>query len=106
MTTKTVTLDFGVTDITATVTLVDEPPRGPMACPMCSEAADSELTRMTMCSRCQDSASDCAACTQPAVTEADYQAVVNDDVPAREAGESGWWWDCMDDAAARMWDFK
>ena len=107
MNTKTIQLDFGDDNIEATVTFEDEPPRGPMACPMCSEAADSELTRMTMCSRCQDSASDCAACTQPAVTEADYQAVVNDDVPAREAGESGWWWDSMeDDAAARMWDFR
>lgn len=81
MNTKTIHLDFGDDNIEATVTFEDEPPRGPMACPMCSEAADSELTRMTMCSRCQDSASDCAACTQPAVTEADYQAVVNDDDP-------------------------
>jgi hypothetical protein len=104
MTTKTVTLDFGDDNIEATVTLVDEPPRGPMACPMCSEAAVSELTHVTMCSRCQDSASDCAACTPPAVTEADYQAVVNDDVSAREAGEDGWWWE--DDTAARMWDFR
>lgn len=107
MTTKTVTLDFGDDNIEATVTFVDEPPRGPMACPMCSEAADSELTRMTMCSRCQDSASDCAACTQPAATEADYQAVVNDDVSAREASEDGWWWDTMEeDAAAAMWGFR
>ena len=71
-----------------------------------TDTQEPELTRMTMCSRCQDSASDCAACAQPAVTEADYQAVVNDDVPAREAGESGWWWDCEPDDAARMWDFK
>jgi len=41
--------------------------------------------------------------TRPA---ADWMAVVNDDVSAREANESGWWWDCMDDDAARMWDFK
>ena len=106
MTTKTVTLDFGTTGIEATVTLVDEPPRAPMACPMCSEAADSELTRMTMCSRCQDSATECSTCTPPAVTAADYQAVVIDDVPAREAGEAGWRWDCEPDDAARMWDFK
>lgn len=64
MTTKTVTLDFGTTDVTATVTLVDESPRR------------------------------------------DWMAVVIDDVPAREAGESGWWWDSPEDDAARMWDFK
>lgn len=68
MTTKTVTLDFGVPTIAATVTFEDESPG--------------------------------------ARTAADWMAVVNDDVPAREANESGWWWDCMDDAAARMWDFK
>ena len=65
MTTKTVTLDFGTTDVTATVTLIDELPA------------------------------------------ADWMAVVIDDAPAREAGESGWWWDAMeDDAAARAWDFR
>ncbi len=68
MTTKTVTLDFGVPTVAATVTFEDESPG--------------------------------------ARTAADWMAVVNDDVPAREANESGWWWDCMDDAAARMWDFK
>ena len=67
-TTKTVTLDFGVTDVTATITFEEESPG-----------------------------------TRPA---ADWMAVVNDDVPAREANESGWWWDCMNDDAARMWDFK
>lgn len=103
MSTKTIHLDFGDDNIEATVTFEDEPPRGPMACPMCSEAADSELTRMTMCSQCQDSASDCATCAPPA---ADWLAVVNDDVPAREANEGGWWWESMDDDAARMWDFK
>lgn len=70
MTTKTVTLDFGVTDITATVTFEDESPWKPGARP------------------------------------ADWLAVVNDDVPAREANESGWWWESMSDDAARMWDFK
>lgn len=39
-------------------------------------------------------------------TAADWMAVTHDDVPAREANESGWWWDCMSDDAARMWDFK
>lgn len=68
MTTKTVTLDFGVNTITATITFEDESPAA-----------------------------------RPA---ADWMAVVNDDVPAREANESGWWWDCMSDDAARMWDFK
>lgn len=68
MTTKTVTLDFGVTDVTATITFEEEPPGA-----------------------------------RPA---ADWMAVVNDDVSAREANESGWWWDCMNDDAARMWDFK
>jgi len=63
MTTKTITLDFGTTDVTATVTLVDELPA------------------------------------------ADWMAVVIDDVPAREAGDSGWWWEDMD-PAARMWDFR
>lgn len=71
MTTKTVTLDFGVTDVTATITFEDESPWKP--------------------------------CARPA---ADWMAVVNDDVSAREANESGWWWDCMNDDAARMWDFK
>lgn len=70
-TTKTVTLDFGVTDVTATITFEDESPWKP--------------------------------CARPA---ADWMAVVNDDVSAREANESGWWWDCMNDDAARMWDFK
>lgn len=69
MTTKTVTLDFGVPYVAATVTFEDESPGA-----------------------------------RPA---ADWLAVVNDDVPAREAGETGWWWDAMEeDAAARMWDFR
>lgn len=72
MTTKTVTLDFGVTAVAATVTFEDESPWKPGARPA-----------------------------------ADWMAVVNDDVPAREANESGWWWDALeDDAAARAWDFR
>lgn len=67
-TTKTVTLDFGVPTVAATITFEEESPG--------------------------------------ARTAADWMAVVNDDVPAREANESGWWWDCMNDDAARMWDFK
>ncbi len=102
-TTKTVTLDFGVPAVAATVTFEDELPQGPTGCPMCSEVTASEPAFLTMCARCQDSAADCATCAPPA---ADWLAVVNDDVPAREAGEGGWWWESMDDAAARMWDFK
>ena len=67
-TTKTVTLDFGVPTVAATIAFEEESPG-----------------------------------TRPA---ADWMAVVNDDVPAREANESGWWWESMDDDAARMWDFK
>lgn len=97
MTTKTVTLDFGVPDVTATITFEEEPPRGPDACPMCSEATGSEPAFLTACSRCQDSATECSTCN-PAVI---------DDAPTREAnGGDGWWWDCMSDDAARMWDFK
>ena len=70
-TTTTVTLDFGVPAVAATVTFEDESPWKPGA-----------------------------------RTAADWMAVTHDDVPAREANESGWWWDCMSDDAARMWDFK
>ena len=68
MTTKTITLDFGVNTIAATITFEDELPG--------------------------------------ARPVADWMAVETDDVSAREAGESGWWWEAMDDSAARMWDFK
>ena len=46
MTTKTVTLDFGVPAVAATVTFEEEPPRGPDACPMCSEAVS--YTHLTL----------------------------------------------------------
>ena len=63
--TKTISLDFGIPDVEATITFEDEPPREPAGCPMCAEVAASEPTRMTMCSRCGDDAADCATCTPP-----------------------------------------
>ncbi len=75
--TKTVSLDFGVPDVVATITFDVEPPRELVGCPMCAEAAVSELAHMTMCSQCGDDASDCAACTPPAV-ESVYAAIIHD----------------------------
>ena len=99
--TKTVSLDFGVLDIVATVAREDEPPREPIGCPMCSEAAVSELTHMTMCSQCQDSAAECATCGPPAVAleEGPVQPEGPDDRPRG-------WYVADEDAAAAMWGFR
>lgn len=99
--TKTVSLDFGALDVVATVTLEEEPPRPSIGCPMCSEAAVSELAFLTMCSQCQDSAAECAICGPPAVAleEGPVQPEGPDDRPR------GW---CIGfrDTAAEMWGFR
>lgn len=99
--TKTVSLDFGIPDVVATITLEEEPPRPPTACPMCSEAAGSELIYQTMCSQCQDSAAECSTCTPPAgaLEEGPVQ-------PEGPDGRSQGWYVADEDAAAAMWDFR
>ena len=99
--TKTISLDFGVPDVVATITFEDEPPREPVGCPMCSEAAVSELAFLTMCSQCQDSAAECSTCTPPAVTLGEVPA------KAEAPGDRAQGWYLADeDAAAAMWGFR
>ena len=99
--TKTVSLDFGIPDVVATITLEEEPPRPSISCPACSEAASSELTYQTMCSQCQDSAAECSACGPPAGTleEGPVQ-------PEGPDGRGQGWYVGDEDAAAAMWDFR
>mgnify|MGYP007014607740 CR=1 FL=1 len=99
--TKTVSLDFGIPDVVATITFEDEPPREPVGCPMCSEAASSELTFLTVCSQCQDSAAECAICA-PTVGTLEEGPVQPEGPDGRGQG----WYVGDEDAAAAMWDFR
>lgn len=99
--TKTIRLDFGVPDVEATITFEEEPPREPVGCPMCSEAAASELAFLTMCSQCGDDAADCATCTPPAVTGGVVPA--QQEEPDTRAQD---WYIAEEDTAAEMWDFR
>lgn len=99
--TKTISLDFGIPDVEATITFEDEPPRAPEACPMCTAAAASELAFLTICAQCGDDAADCATCTPPATNPGEVPAQ-QEEPDTRAQG----WCIAFQDAAAEMWDFR